>query len=415
MKTPQRVLAILAIAFGADGLAAQKAPKKTLLWVRDYDAAFAEAKERNVPVMVAFIQDGEPQNEQMPAEVYPNSKVMEASRLLINLIASRGTAAEHGEAVVTEGGEKRTVCAKFGIVSCLEHQKIERRAFLEFTQGEIDTPAHVFASPDGKEMFRADDFVDAAELVRMMKQAVERVGPGVKAEDYQQIQRDLREGDDLLAKKAIGAAAKKYATVAAKAYRIASVERARERLAEIDRMGASEIAECDQKLQDKDYLGAYQALERVARVFKGVRAEKDARSRLAALDKNPEAGEVRRVALLDQKARPLMEQAETLLLKGSIDKAAELYRKVAQAYPATPSASVARERLAALGDDPEGAPERHAGAMERDCKEWLALARDYARNGLAGKAEEYASKVIEKYPGSPYAKEAEKLLAEIRK
>ncbi len=404
----------LLVGAGASALAATEAPKSGIRWERDYETAFAEAKERNVAVMIAFIQDGEAQNEQEPAEVYPNSKVIKASRALVNLVASQGSARDHGEVKILEDGEARTVCAKFGGVSCAEHQRVERRAFLEFTKGTIDTPAHVFVTPDGKELFRGDDFVDAGELIRLMEQAAAEVGPGVDRDEYEAAQAAFLEGEGFFARDAFGAAAAKYRPLAAKAFKTGSFERARERLAEIDKQGAVEISGADLKSSGKDLLGAYFDLMRIARAYKGVRAEKEARARLSALEKSPEAGEVLKVSALEKKARPILDQADEQFGKRSYDKAAALYQKVVDTYPSTPAALHASEQVRRIHQDPNGARQRQAEATSRECIPWLGFAREYLKSGNKAKAEEFARRVIEKYPDSVFAKHAEKLIQEIR-
>jgi hypothetical protein len=346
----------LALGFGTTAVAGGP-PKNGIRWGRDFDAAFAEAKQRHVPVMIAFIQDGEKQNDDEPDVVYPDAKVIKASRAVVCLVASRGTAKEHGETSVTEGGQSRQVCSKFGGVSCLEHQQIETVAFRTYTNGTINTPCHIFASPDGKEMFRFDDYADAAGLIRLMKQATDKLGPGVPLEEWDAMKQSISEADALYSSRSYGAAATKYLAISAKAYKIPTVDRARERLAEIERLGADEIAAATAKLSAKDWAGGYAGLARTALVFKGARAEKDARARLADLEKNPEAGDAHKLAAIEQKARPLFDQAEALAQKGLADKSEALLRKLVETYPAAPCASIARDRLGL--DAPDAAPPKH--------------------------------------------------------
>ena len=70
-----RVLTLAVLAAGLYGTPALAGgpPKNGIRWARDFDEAFAEAKERHVPVMVAFVQDGEAQNDEEPAVVYPDA------------------------------------------------------------------------------------------------------------------------------------------------------------------------------------------------------------------------------------------------------------------------------------------------------------------------------------------------------
>jgi len=52
-------------------------------------------------------------------------------------------------------------------------------------------------------------------------------------------------------------------------------------------------------------------------------------------------------------------------------------------------------------------------AAEKDCKSWLSMARNYVNAGMPDKAGPYLKDILAKYPDTPFAEEARKLLAEI--
>jgi TolA-binding protein len=54
-------------------------------------------------------------------------------------------------------------------------------------------------------------------------------------------------------------------------------------------------------------------------------------------------------------------------------------------------------------------------SADKDCKAWLALARNFMKAGLKDKAKSYLDQVIQKYPDTDYAKEAKELLAGMEK
>jgi TolA-binding protein len=54
-------------------------------------------------------------------------------------------------------------------------------------------------------------------------------------------------------------------------------------------------------------------------------------------------------------------------------------------------------------------------SADKDCKAWLALARNFMKAGLKDKAKSYLDQVIQKYPDTDYAKEAKELLASFAK
>ena len=51
---------------------------------------------------------------------------------------------------------------------------------------------------------------------------------------------------------------------------------------------------------------------------------------------------------------------------------------------------------------------------DRDCRAWLAMADNFAQAGSADQAREYLQKIIAKYPGTEWAKQAGERLKKLK-
>ncbi len=132
-----------------------------ITWEKDYDEAFAKAKERNVPVMLAFNMDGESANQSTADQIYRDPEFVARSRDFVCLIASTS---RHAAA----GG----ICSRFGAVTCDEHLKVEIKASDEFIgKDTVIAPQHLMITPARTVVARKAYFASKAEIVRMMRLA----------------------------------------------------------------------------------------------------------------------------------------------------------------------------------------------------------------------------------------------------
>jgi tetratricopeptide (TPR) repeat protein len=403
-------LAVLAAALAAGPRDPQ------IRWCPDYDQAFVEARDRNVPVLVAFIQDGEAQNEQMVTECYSDRPFIRQTKLTVNLIASQGTSDRHGVAEAKgPDGTVRKVCKKFGSVTCIEHQQIERRAFLDFsTDGTIHTPHHVLVTPDGEVITRADDYIECSQLMSMIQMARARVGPGLDQDTYETVQENLEKGEAALASKEYGTALECF-TRAADVKALAPIlERVREKRDALVAKGWELLEESKRLAKEKQYVEALSILEDIQGEFRRVRdLAREVKTQKDLLHANPEAQEARRILELEPRAKKLLARAMEAFREENYAGSAALLASVLEKFEGTPSAKIARARLEELKSDPEMRRRIEEAQMKKDCSQWLNLARNYLRSGLRDKAREYCEKILEGYPDSEFAAEARALLEEL--
>ena len=187
-------------------------------------------------------------------------------------------------------------------------------------------------------------------------------------------------------------------------------DEARRILAEV---AAKDLAEAEARIKAKEYYEASVALERVPRLVPGSDEARRAEAKLAE-------------CMGDEKIRPVIEQGRrerraadmlAAIGKGEKDKTLEMLLKelgdLADAFPDTKAGKGAAARIAEMKADKELMARMRLQAAEKDCKSWLSMARNYVKAGMPDKAGPYLKDILAKYPDTPFAEEARKLLAEI--
>lgn len=141
-------------------------------WETDYDAAFVHAKERAVPILLAFNMDAEVANDDTLKQVYQDAEFIKRSKDFVCLIASVSSHAPK------DGGD-HPVCSRFGAVTCEQHQKIDIKARAEYVGKDTAiAPQHVLISPDRFVLARKAYFASKSELLDLMTLAEKAVRRG---------------------------------------------------------------------------------------------------------------------------------------------------------------------------------------------------------------------------------------------
>jgi HEAT repeat protein len=168
----------------------------TVRWAPSLATALAEAKEKGCPVLVALNMDGERGNESMVQEAYRDPHFLAVASKCVCTVGSMGT---HPE--VKDAARGRLVCARFGSLTCAEHQAVEkiiREDWLRTRAGEdVNSPQHFFLAPDGRRMFQRLWTIDAKELTALLSRAVELCAPESLAE-WDTVEGRLRRAADPL-------------------------------------------------------------------------------------------------------------------------------------------------------------------------------------------------------------------------
>ncbi len=144
-------------------------------WSPSIEKGLAEAKTRGVALMVAINMDNERGNQQMVDDVYSSKKFHDAAK---SCVIAMGSLFKHPGKAMTGG---KTVCARFGSVTCVEHQAIESTVRQDWLKrgphDDIESPRHFFLAPNGKILFQKVWTMSASELSELMKRASELCTP----------------------------------------------------------------------------------------------------------------------------------------------------------------------------------------------------------------------------------------------
>ena len=173
---------------------------------------------------------------------------------------------------------------------------------------------------------------------------------------------------------------------------------------------AKALADGLAQAEAKQYAQAVENLERAAAIAPGSDPARQAEARLADLKKDPE------IAAQIEKARRENQAAALLqdVLEGA-DKKPPLVllrglEQVAVKYPDTKAGQDAADRAKAMRADETLMAKAREADVEKECKGWMSMARNFIKAGMPEKAEPYLRQTIEKYGATPYAAEARDML-----
>lgn len=168
------ILTMLAAALVTGGTASAQQAGAQPVWAESIEAGLADAKAKGQALMVALNMDKERGNQQMVDEVYTSPEFHEAAKHCVVAVASLFQHPSKREA-------KGVVCARFGSVTCAQHQAIEKIVRHDWLgrgpKDEVESPRHIFVSPAGKILFQRIWTVDAPTLAALMTRASELCTP----------------------------------------------------------------------------------------------------------------------------------------------------------------------------------------------------------------------------------------------
>ena len=160
--------------------------------------AQTEAQERNVPLVVIVIQEGEEANERYRDGIYRSATLAAGVRDMMVLLVNDG---KHATKKIVEkvDGKKveREVCAEYLTPSCRDHRRNWDPVYSAFNQkGLLTTPNTIITLPD-KSVFQRIRDVPAGGpeiVVAAVQDARYKAGPGLSAEQHEAVRQHAAEG-----------------------------------------------------------------------------------------------------------------------------------------------------------------------------------------------------------------------------
>lgn len=282
-------------------------------------------------------------------------------------------------------------------------------ALVEHYQTER-TPTTLVIRPNGQVAARLVGYRDAATYVQELKRALKSLAETPPASGSVALLREFEAAEQLFKRGKLAMAYAAYSRLAALDVKFAEAELARRRLAEIDKLAADELAQAKKAIDEKAFAEAAGRLERLIAQFGGADAAVQARKLKEELTNRPEAKAVMRRATAER----LYEQALADLDKEDFGSAILRFETVVKDYGDQRVANDARQELARLRKDPKITRKANDQAAASQSTVWLSIARTWKANGRPERAKAYFEKVIKTFPGTSFAEDAAKELAELK-
>ncbi len=183
------------------GVAAKAAAEVPFVpWRGTLADARTSAKERNVPILIHIILEGEDQNDEYRDKILPEPDLRKRSLGALVIVSNRGQHEKKRIDVVVDGEKtQREVCAVFPMfAACQEHQAAWDEIYLEYREenGDMQCPQTVVLTPDGKPSGRINtsNVPEAGEIGALLVEAIAKSGPGLTEDQLGVVKKTLEEG-----------------------------------------------------------------------------------------------------------------------------------------------------------------------------------------------------------------------------
>jgi hypothetical protein len=280
-------------------------------------------------------------------------------------------------------------------------------------QGQIRLPLFLVYTPDGELVLKHEGYVQPDQLLPKLKEAAGEVaGKGLA-------QAKMTEADaaDALARAREAARAEDPARALAILRAVADgappgeAQENATRLLDLLAEKAREQVNEAERLEAEPRMGtAIRTYRQVVRQFPGTPAAQRAAERLKSLRTDREL----RVRLNRFQASQLLAQAQADVDRRRYAPAVEALDTIIKRYPLTPSAKAAKELRHKLGADAEIARRIKEEKVRSEAERLLGLARNFHRSRRYEQAVARCREVIRKFPGTRFARTAERLLESVR-
>lgn len=182
----------------------------------------------------------------------------------------------------------------------------------------------------------------------------------------------------------------------------------------IAKKAEKQLAEAEKAVSDKNYREAAKLLTRMTATYEGSKFAQQADQKLKPLRADPAVKAAIAKAELNAQADAIEARAKAAEDTKDYKKATELYERYVKVCEGAENYQAVKARLAELKAD-----KRIAGTIEnkeaaRQCKGWLAMARNYIAADKPQLAVPHLKKIIERYGNTSYGEQAKALLETIK-
>ena len=380
-------------------------------WEGTYEAAFEEARRRNVPVLVAFNRDHEEANERVVQGLYKNAEFIALMQRCIPMIACL-VEPSHPPMKMNVRGHVRSCCSRFGFITCRQHRAIDMKARPVFWKDEVRTPSHVVVLPDGKEVDRLIDVHGVGAFENLLAKAQKRLGRGLSANVYRRIGKEMRAVRKAIAAESYAEAIERLDALQKEVKGHPLEAELKKLQAAVDEAGRGLLETADRLAARKSTLDALRLLRRGAADFKGSRVGSRLKQAAAKLVRTKEGRKAARELRREERARPDLEAALQAERRGDFVRAAQLFERVIERAAGTPLEKEAADRLQRLEKDEDIGRLIRKARAEKAATDLYRKGLRLLRRGDASGGRKLLEEVIERYPDTKAADKARAKLKE---
>jgi hypothetical protein len=332
-------------------------------FIGHFEDAKKNAKERNVPLLVHIVLEGDEASDRYRDKVLPDLDLLKKSPECLVVIANNGTHPKKTIDDVVEGNKvRREVCSVFPMfATCGQHQKMWDELYAEF-QGEdhvLHCPQTVVLGPDGKISARMNNGQppQPSEIVAGIAEAQAKAGPGLTQAQLDEVKRLLEEGRNLMVAKSWPDAWRTWQKVIALAGKTAwADEPQREAPKALDGV-EQDLARITALLVPGSAAKAFKELSDYAKTLAGMPPEKETLARVKKAENDKAIRDEIAQWKLGVEADQLLTEARDLFDQKQEKKAAAVVRRLlGKRYASTAAAKNARELWPEIAKEEDDKP-----------------------------------------------------------
>jgi len=311
------------------------------------DAALAQVKERNVPLLIVCCKEGEEANDRFREQLRDNGSFAASLGDTLVILVNDGT---HERKQITRRGpdgkkQRVEVCEAYHTPSCDHHKRnwddVYRTFLADHADGSWPLPSALIVAPDGsmQTLVATGQPPTDDEMLKPLKLVRAKHGPSITLEQLRQVKQLVRDGEAMASAKAWPDAWHAWNGVLEITERGRFAEQALAGLAAAEQGLKARLEELEGAEGTPD--SRYPRLAEFAARAAGTPVQKAASLAVKALERHPDLDkELVKQVKLELEAEALLRDARALLLAGDERAARRVLKKLAgNKYAGTPAAA----------------------------------------------------------------------------
>lgn len=314
----------------------------------DLRAARAEALERNAPIVLLVLLEGEEASERCRRAMLESAELARATRELPVVVANNGLHERERIVVEGEGGPtERERCARLRTPTCTDHQRSFDQAFQSYAEADqLWAPQVLVLAPDGTLATRLSnrDVPPMAKVLKAIEEAREKAGPVLAAAALGEARARVVRAQRAAQAADPAGAWRAWLAVLELAPAGPHAEEARRGIASAAQAIGSEREALAARLVPGEAAAAWTRLSELAEACDGLECERELRALLREAEAKRELREELAAAKLEREARALLAEAEAAARAGDERKAERTVRKLLRSRKLGGTAAAAEAR-----------------------------------------------------------------------